>query len=155
MLMSRCTWRLLAAVLAVALTLSLAGAAFAAPTNAPSGTSQTAPQGAPQGGPGRPGKCGGRRGGPIRTVAEYLGVTPEVVRNELKQGKTLAQIAVAHGKTRVGLRDALIAAEEQRLTRMTQGELKLTADEVKVLRGIMTRKVDLLLDKKWQAPQGD
>lgn len=149
--MSRCTWRLLAAVLAVALTLSLAGAAFAAPTNAPSGTSQSAPQG----GPGRPGKCGGRRGGPIRTVAEYLGVTPEVIRDELKQGKTLAQIAVAHGKTRVGLRDALITAEEQRLTRMTQGELKLTADEVKVLRGIMTRKVDLLLDKKWQAPQGE
>lgn len=142
--MSQRTLRLTVVVLTAALLLSLTAMAFAA---APQGPAPGAPK---AGG----GKCG-RRGGHIRAVAEHLGVTPEVVMGELKQGKTLAQIATAHGKTRESLRTALIAAEEQRLAKMAQSGLKLTTDEVKVLKGIMTRKVDLLLDKQWQGPKGD
>lgn len=85
----------------------------------------------------------------VRATADHLGIAPAVIRDELRQGKTLAQVAAAHGKTRESLRAALIAEWDRRLERQAQGELKLTADEVRVLRGIAARAVDLALDRKW------
>jgi len=86
----------------------------------------------------------------VRAAADHLGVTPGTIKDELRQGKTLAQVAAAHGKTRESLRAALIAEWDRRFERQAQGELKLTADEVRVLRGIAARAVDLALDRKWQ-----
>lgn len=87
----------------------------------------------------------------VRVAADHLGVTPAVIKDELRQGKTLAQVAAAHGATRESLRAALIAEWDRRLARQAQGELKLTAEEVRILRGIAARAVDLALDRKWQS----
>ncbi|MGE5561534.1 MAG: hypothetical protein ACM3XN_10900 [Chloroflexota bacterium] len=136
--MSRCAARVLAVATVVLLTLSLAAAAMAVPHD---------------GAPGRPPAEARHKGGGfrfIRLTAEHLGVDPSVVMNELRQGKSLAEIAVAHGKTRESLKAALIADCEKHLERASQGQLKLTADEVRVLRGIAARAVDLALDRKWE-----
>jgi len=46
--------------------------------------------------------------GPV-AIASYLGLTPAELRAQLRSGKTLAQIALAQGKTVAGLEDAIYA----------------------------------------------
>jgi uncharacterized protein YidB (DUF937 family) len=53
---------------------------------------------------GGPGHFGG-----LDPAAAYLGLTEEQLRTELESGKTLAQVAQAHGKSITGLVDALVA----------------------------------------------
>jgi len=53
---------------------------------------------------------GGLGGGLMTAAATYIGITPEALRTELRAGKSLADIAVANGKTRDGLIAALNAA---------------------------------------------
>ena len=50
------------------------------------------------------------------TAAAYIGVTEADLRTELQTGKTLAEIAVAHGKTRDGLIAALSAEATKEIT---------------------------------------
>ncbi len=55
-------------------------------------------------------------GSPRLAAGAYLGITPAQLRDELRSGKTLAQIADATpGKSSAGLRDALVAARKVRL----------------------------------------
>lgn len=44
----------------------------------------------------------------VEAAAEYLGVTPAELFDELRGGKSLARIAEAHGKTAAGLEQALL-----------------------------------------------
>jgi hypothetical protein len=62
------------------------------------------------------------RGGPGRghfgdldAAASYLGVTEEALRTELAEGRTLAEVAEAEGKSVDGLVDALVAAAKEDL----------------------------------------
>jgi hypothetical protein len=48
-------------------------------------------------------------GGPLKAAADYLGLTGDQLRTELEAGKTLAQVAQAHGKSVQGLKDAIVA----------------------------------------------
>jgi len=52
----------------------------------------------------------------LATAATYIGVTEADLRTELQTGKTLAEIAVAHGKTRDGLIAALSAEATKQIT---------------------------------------
>ena len=65
-------------------------------------------------------------------IAKYLGISRQELHTELRSGKSLAQIAVAHGKTVDGLVDAIVArararldtaVEKSRLTRQRADEL--------------------------------
>jgi hypothetical protein len=49
-------------------------------------------------------------------AAAYIGITEDQLRTELGTDKSLADVAVAHGKTRDGLIQALVAAEQQNIT---------------------------------------
>ena len=52
-----------------------------------------------------------RRAGKARLLsvaARYIGVTPRALAADLKAGKSLAQVATAHGKTATGLKEALL-----------------------------------------------
>src|SRR5881409_2836239 len=49
------------------------------------------------------------------TAATYIGITVDQLRTELGTTKSLADVAVAHGKTRDGLIQALMAAEQTNL----------------------------------------
>jgi hypothetical protein len=55
----------------------------------------------------------------LTQAAQYLGVSEEQLRTELKGGKSLAQIADATpGKSASGLREALVSARKERLARV-------------------------------------
>ncbi|MEP6693887.1 MAG: hypothetical protein ABJB39_04530, partial [Chloroflexota bacterium] len=52
----------------------------------------------------------------LAAAAAYIGITEAQLRTELATGQTLAQIAVAHGKTRDGLIAALSAEATKQIT---------------------------------------
>jgi hypothetical protein len=60
----------------------------------------------------------GHNGGPgfLTTAATYIGITEAALRTELATGKSLADVAVAHGKTRDGLIAALVQASTAEIT---------------------------------------
>jgi len=60
----------------------------------------------------------GHIGGPgfLTTAATYVGITEAALRTELATGKSLADVAVAHGKTRDGLIAALVQASTAEIT---------------------------------------
>jgi pyrroline-5-carboxylate reductase len=65
-------------------------------------------------------------------IAKYIGIPPKELRSELRSGKSLAQIATAHGKTEDGLVNATLAPVKSRLDRAVQNK-RLTqqrADEI-------------------------
>jgi uncharacterized protein YidB (DUF937 family) len=51
--------------------------------------------------------------GKLDAAASYIGISEEQLRTELESGKTLAQVAQAHGKSADGLVDALVAAAKK------------------------------------------
>lgn len=51
----------------------------------------------------------------LHAAADYLGLTAAQLRSELESGKSLAQIAQAHGKSVSGLVDALVATAKERI----------------------------------------
>jgi polyhydroxyalkanoate synthesis regulator phasin len=51
--------------------------------------------------------------GKLDAAASYIGISEEQLRTELEGGKTLAQVAQAHGKSTAGLIDALVAAAKK------------------------------------------
>lgn len=57
-------------------------------------------------------------GGPnvFATAATYIGISEADLRTELANGKSLADVAVAHGKTRDGLIAALVQASTTQIT---------------------------------------
>jgi hypothetical protein len=78
-------------------------------------------------------------------AATYLGITPSELRSELRGGKTLAQIATAHGKTADGLVDALVAAAKTRLDKAVAAGRLSGAEEQNLLerlRGLVTGVVN-------------
>ncbi|HWB22925.1 MAG TPA: hypothetical protein VG652_08555 [Gaiellaceae bacterium] len=79
--------------------------------------------GGPGFGPGGPAGVGGP-GGNLDAAATYLGVTGAVLKTDLQNGKTLAQVATAQGKTVDGLVSALVTAAKSDLdTQVTAGNL--------------------------------
>ena len=55
----------------------------------------------------------GNKGSYFTAAAAYIGITEAQLRTELGTDKSLADVAVAHGKTRDGLIAALVAAQQQ------------------------------------------
>ena len=52
----------------------------------------------------------------LSAAATYIGITTDQLRTELGTDKSLADVAVAHGKTRDGLIQALVAASQTSIT---------------------------------------
>jgi hypothetical protein len=78
-------------------------------------------------------------------AAKYIGVTPTALRAELK-GKSLAQVATAHGKTVSGLKDALLKPFKARLDKAVAAGRLNSADAQARLAKISAR-VDALVNK--------
>ena len=69
------------------------------------------------------------RPGPA-AIASYLGLTPAQLRAQLRSGKTLAQIAVAQGKTVAGLEAAIYADVQAHLDQaVANGRLTATQEQ--------------------------
>lgn len=112
--------------------------------------------------------AGGRNA--IATAATYIGITEAALRTELAGGKSLAEVAVANGKTRDGVIAALTAAATTEITtlvdtknpglgrpaggggRGTPGDVDIDADELGVAATYLgTTEADL--KTKMQAGQ--
>ncbi|HZV75969.1 MAG TPA: hypothetical protein VFF79_19845 [Conexibacter sp.] len=105
------------------------------------------PLGGPLGGPGgRHGGFGGpmgHDGGPfgvgLDAAATYLGLTRAALARQLMNGKTLADVAKAEGKSVDGLKQALVDAAKTRLDRAV-ADGKLTASQRdEILRRLQER----------------
>ncbi|HEX9495508.1 MAG TPA: hypothetical protein VGA38_07100 [Candidatus Limnocylindria bacterium] len=109
------------ALVATGVALVLSGGAASAAILANSASAVTAPQtggavlAATQIGALDPLANNGRRGGAdlMTAAATYIGIAPADLRTQLAAGKSLADVAVANGKTRDGLIVALTAAQQQ------------------------------------------
>jgi len=79
-------------------------------------------------------------------VAKYVGITPAELRTELQSGKSLAQIATAHGKTVAGLKTAILDAAKARLDKaVTAGTL--TATQEQSLLDRLSAHIDQLVNR--------
>ena len=77
----------------------------------------------------------------LGAVTKYLDVTPQQLRSELRAGKSLAQIATAHGKTVDGLVDVIVAPAEARLDKAVANG-RLTQQRADELLGRLTDAVE-------------
>jgi uncharacterized coiled-coil protein SlyX len=93
------------------------------------------------GGNGRPGRAD--HPGPA-VIASYLGLTPAQLREQLKAGKTLAQIAVAQGKSVSGLEDAIYADVQAHLDQAVANGRLSAAQEQAILARLKARLDDLV-----------
>lgn len=100
---------------ALALSAALAGSAFAAATAPAVPARSSAQVDAPRTAAFERGPFGGDA---LATAAAYIGITEAQLRSELQAGKTLAEVAIANGKTRDGLIAALTAAAGQAISKL-------------------------------------
>jgi hypothetical protein len=88
---------------------------------------------------------GFRHHGPnLDAAATYLGLTEEQLRTELESGKTLAQVATAHGKTADGLVGALVAAAGKKLDEAVAASRLTRAEADEMLAGLKERINDFV-----------
>jgi len=75
----------------------------------------------------------------LDAAASYLGLTEEQLRSELESGKTLAQVAEAHGKSVEGLVDALVVDFKTKLDAAVEAG-RITQEKAdQVLRDVRER----------------
>lgn len=100
------------------------------------------------GGPGGPGGHDGRgmRQDPA-ALATFFGITVEQLRTEQQSGKTLAEIATAHGKTRDQLK-AFLTTEAQTNLAQAVADGKMTQAEADQKLQEMTANLDARIDAK-------
>jgi uncharacterized protein YidB (DUF937 family) len=77
-------------------------------------------------------------------AASYLGITEEQLRTELEGGKTLAQVAQAHGKSADGVVDALVAGAQERLDSAVAAGRLTQAQANEMLNGLRDRITSLV-----------
>jgi polyhydroxyalkanoate synthesis regulator phasin len=80
----------------------------------------------------------------LTAAADYLGVTRAQLMNELRDGKSLAQVAKAHGKSADGLVDALVKQAEQKLDQAVKNGRLTEAEKTEMLAGLKKRITDLV-----------
>jgi uncharacterized coiled-coil protein SlyX len=100
-------------------------------------------------GPGMPGPLGlglGLLRGPATAVAKYLGLTKAQLVKQLEDGKSLAQIAKAQGKTTAGLEQAITAAAKTRLDKAVANKRLTAAQEQQMLKALSAHITDLVND---------
>jgi hypothetical protein len=77
--------------------------------------------------------------GRLESAAGYIGITEGQLRTELESGKSLAQVAKAHGKSVDGLIDALVAAAKDRLDKAVSAGRLTKAQETEMLSALKDR----------------
>ena len=86
-------------------------------------------------------------GPPFGTAAAtYLGLTPDELRTQLKDGKTLAQIAAAQSKSLDGLKAAILAGAKERLDQAVAAG-KLTAAQEQTMLDRLQEHLDDIVNR--------
>jgi hypothetical protein len=79
-------------------------------------------------------------------VASYLGLTRADLRTQLRSGKSLAQVAVAQGKSVAGLEAAILAAAKTRLDQAVAAGRISAAQETAILSRL-TSRLDTIVNR--------
>jgi hypothetical protein len=82
--------------------------------------------------------------GKLDAAATYLGLTEDELHTQLENGKSLAQIAQAQGKSVSGLVDALVAEAKKHLDAVVAAGRLTKAQETEMLDGLRTRITSLV-----------
>ena len=96
-------------------------------------------------GGGRLGRDGGGVGGDLDAAATYLGISSSDVFDDLRNGKTLAEVAKAQGKSAAGLIDAMVAAQKQTLAAAVSAG-RITQDEAQQFESRIRQRVTGLVN---------
>jgi hypothetical protein len=78
--------------------------------------------------------------GRLETAAGFIGITEAQLRTDLESGKSLAQVATAHGKSVDGLIDALVAAAKDKLDNAVSAGRLTKAQETEML-GVLKDRI--------------
>jgi hypothetical protein len=77
--------------------------------------------------------------GGLEAAAGYIGITEVQLRTELEGGKSLAQVATAHGKSVDGLVNTLFADAKSKLDDAVSAGRLTTSQETEMLNGLKDR----------------
>lgn len=94
--------------------------------------------------PGHPGHRGPLGRG-LHAAADYLGIGESTLLDELRSGKSLAEVAEAHGKAAAGLVDALVAEAGERLDQAVAAG-RLTREEANRLLDGIRATITVIVD---------
>lgn len=83
--------------------------------------------------------------GGLDAAASYLGITEDELRSELADGKTLAEVAEAEGKSVDGLVDAMVVNAEARIDQAV-ADGKLTAEQAATAKERLREHVTALVN---------
>ena len=87
---------------------------------------------------------GGLFGG-LDAAASFLGVDEDELRQQLRDGKTLAEIAEENGKSVAGLVDAMVDAAAEELDQAVE-EGRLTREQADELEGLLEERISGLVE---------
>jgi hypothetical protein len=80
----------------------------------------------------------------LKAAADYLGLTPAKLLQQLRSGKSLADVAKAQRKDVKGLEDAIVAAEKTRLDQAVKHGRITSAQRDRLLQGLQRHIADLV-----------
>jgi hypothetical protein len=82
----------------------------------------------------------------FRAAADYLGLSPQALRDELRSGKSLAQIATAQGKSVDGLEQTILSVVKTRLDEaVAAGRLSAAREQAFLDR--LSSRLDTLVNR--------
>src|SRR3989442_1768391 len=84
--------------------------------------------------------------GGLESAAGYIGITEAQLRTELEGGKSLAQVATAHGKSAAGLVNALYADAKKKLDAAVSAGRLTKAQETEML-GVLKDRINNMINR--------
>jgi hypothetical protein len=89
----------------------------------------------------------------MNDIANYIGISLDTLQTDLKNGQTLAQIAVANGKTEADLISYIVTQRTKELnTLLTNG--KITQDQFNKMTQNLTTQVTNMVEQAWTGKMG-
>jgi len=89
----------------------------------------------------------------FESAAEYLGLTEEQIRNRLGNGRSLADIAEAEGKSVDGLVDAIVEAQESALDEAVD-EGRITESQAEAMTENLRERIEFFVDRSMRPWDG-
>ena len=85
----------------------------------------------------------------LHVAAQYLGISPQTLRSDLRSGRSLAQIAGSTpGKSVAGLKSAILAAAKTRLDAAVKNG-RITSQQEQQALTRRSSRIDKLLSRTW------
>ncbi len=88
----------------------------------------------------------------LSAAAEYLGLTEAELREQLADGKSLADVAKAKGKTVAGLKQAILDGAKSGLDEAVKDE-RLTQDQADAIYERLQSSIDDIVNGKFEGPR--